>query len=68
LLRRKFHADGDSCQCSGCKKRNVDGGLEEKTAVLGTPKIQGKEAIDGKSAPALYFGSTKMNNNFSVVD
>jgi len=42
--------------------------LKEKTAKLGAPKIQGKEAIDGKSAPALYFGSTKMNNNFTVVD
>src|SRR6187200_2803685 len=35
---------------------------------LGAPKIQGNEAVDGKSAPALYFGSTKMNNNFTVVD
>ena len=42
--------------------------LKEKTAKLGAPKIQGKEAIDGKSAPALYFGSTRMNNNFTVVD
>jgi Cache 3/Cache 2 fusion domain len=42
--------------------------LKDKTAKLGAPKIQGKEAIDGKSAPALYFGSTKMNNNFTVVD
>ena len=34
-------------------------------AKLGAPKIQGNEAVDGKSAPA---GSTKMNNNFTVVD
>ena len=24
--------------------------------------------MDGKSAPALYFGSTKMNNDFTLVD
>jgi Cache 3/Cache 2 fusion domain len=42
--------------------------LKDKTAKLGAPKIQGEEAVGGKSAPALYFGSTKMNNNFTVVD
>jgi hypothetical protein len=42
--------------------------LKDKTAKLGAPKIQGIEEIGGKSAPALYFGSTKMNNNFTVVD
>jgi hypothetical protein len=42
--------------------------LKDKTAKLGAPKIQGEEAVGSKSAPALYFGSTKMNNNFSVVD
>ena len=28
----------------------------------------GKDVVGGRDAPALYFGSTKMNNNFSVVD
>jgi hypothetical protein len=42
--------------------------LKEKTAKLGAPKIEGMEAVGGKEAPALYFGSTKMNNNFTVVD
>jgi hypothetical protein len=37
------------------------------TPVL-APKIDGKDAVGGRDAPALYFGSTKMNNNFSVVD
>jgi hypothetical protein len=31
-------------------------------------KEKGTEAVGGKDAPALYFGSTKMNNNFAVVD
>ena len=42
--------------------------LKDKTAKLGAPKIQGIEEVGGKSAPVLYFGSTKMNNNFTVVD
>ena len=28
----------------------------------------GGEAVGGKDAPALYFGTTKINNNFDVVD
>ena len=42
--------------------------LQDKTAKLGAPKIEGDERVGGKSAPALYFGSTKMNNNFTIVD
>ena len=42
--------------------------LKDQTAKLGAPKIEGKEAVGDKDAPALYFGSTKMNNNFVVVD
>jgi len=41
--------------------------LKNQTAELGAPKIEGKEAVGGKDVPALYFGSTKMNNN-PVVD
>jgi Cache 3/Cache 2 fusion domain len=43
-------------------------GLKDKTAKLGAPKIEGTEVVDGKSVPVLYFGSTKMNNNFTLVD
>jgi len=42
--------------------------LKDQTAKLGAPKIDGIDAVGGRDAPALYFGSTKMNNNFSVVD
>lgn len=42
--------------------------LKDQTAKLGAPKIDGKDPVGGKDAPALYFGSTKMNNNFTVVD
>ena len=42
--------------------------LKSMTAKLGAPKVDGKEAVGGKDAPALYFGTTKINNNFEVVD
>ncbi len=42
--------------------------LMTKTGKLGAPKIQGTDPVAGKSAPALYFGATKMNNFFEVVD
>ena len=41
---------------------------KDKIAKLGAPKIEGTEEVGDKSAPALYFGSTKMNNNFTIVD
>src|SRR6516165_7618129 len=42
--------------------------LQAKTAKLGAPKIEGNDPVAGKDAPALYFGTAKMNNTFDVVD
>jgi Cache 3/Cache 2 fusion domain len=42
--------------------------LKAATGKLGAPKLDGKEPVGGKDASALYFGSTKVNNNFDVVD
>ena len=42
--------------------------LKSMTAKLGAPKLEGSEAVGGKDAPALHFGTTKINNNFDVVD
>jgi hypothetical protein len=42
--------------------------LKTMAAKLGTPKLEGNEAVGGKDAPALYFGTSKINNNFDVVD
>ena len=42
--------------------------LKAITAKLGAAKLEGKEAVGGKDAPALYFGSTKVNNDFDIVD
>lgn len=42
--------------------------LKAMTAKLGATKIEGTDAVGGKDAPSLYFGSTKINNNFDIVD
>jgi hypothetical protein len=35
---------------------------------FGPPKIEGTDCVASKQVPAIYFGSTKMNNNFDLVD
>src|SRR5262245_21586751 len=47
---------------------NLMAALKDKATKLGAPKIDGTDLVEGRDAPALYFGSTKMNNNNSVVD
>jgi len=42
--------------------------LKSKAAALGVSNVKGEEAVAGKTVPVLYFGSTKMNNNFVLVD
>jgi hypothetical protein len=42
--------------------------LESMANRLGPPRIEGTDAVAGKEVPAIYFGSTKMNNNFDLVD
>lgn len=42
--------------------------LKSKAAALGAPSVKGEEAVAGKTVPALYFGDTKINNNFVLVD
>ncbi len=42
--------------------------LKSKAEKLGPPKIQGTDTVADKTVPAIYFGSTKMNNNFTLVD
>src|SRR6516165_7372749 len=42
--------------------------LESMANKLGSPKIEGTDVVAGKQVPAIYFGSTKMNNNFDLVD
>jgi hypothetical protein len=42
--------------------------LQSETAKLGPAKIEGTDAVAGSEVPAIYFGGTKMNNNFNLVD
>ena len=42
--------------------------LKDETAKGGAPPSDGSDTVGGKDAPALYFGSTKINNNLTVVD
>src|SRR4051794_10314922 len=42
--------------------------VKSKAASLGAPVLKGEEAVAGKTVPALHFGTTKMNNNFVLVD
>jgi hypothetical protein len=42
--------------------------LMAKTKALGAPKIEGVDPVGGKEVPALYFGSSKINNSFDLVD
>jgi hypothetical protein len=39
-----------------------------KTEKLGAPRLEGKDSVAGKEVPGLYFGATKMDNFFDVVD
>ena len=42
--------------------------LKSEAATLGGPSVKGEEAVAAKTVPALYFGETKMNNDFALVD
>lgn len=71
VLAASFFATLMPSVCSAAEDARVAksmAALKEQTAKLGAPKIEGTDAVGGKDAPALYFGSTKMNNNSAVVD
>ena len=42
--------------------------LQSMAAKIGPPKTEGIDTVAGKQVPAIYFGSSKMNNNFDLVD
>jgi len=42
--------------------------LQSGAAKLGPPKVEGTDRVADKQVPAIYFGGTKMNNNFDLVD
>jgi hypothetical protein len=42
--------------------------LITRTEKLGAPRLEGKDSVAGREVPVLYFGATRMNNFFDVVD
>lgn len=42
--------------------------LKSKAEKLGPAKIAGTDSVAGKTVPAIYFGSSKQNNDFALVD
>ena len=42
--------------------------LKSEAAKLGAPKVSGTDTVAGQTVPALYFGSTKIDNNYDRVD
>ncbi len=42
--------------------------LKSKLNKYGAPKVEGTEKVGDRSAPGLYFGTKKINNNFDSVD
>ena len=42
--------------------------LDARLAAIGPAKIEGTDVSGGKTTPAIYFGSRKINNNYDVVD
>jgi hypothetical protein len=55
-------------QAQDAKVKSAMDLLESMASKLGPPKVEGTDAVAGKDVPAIYFGSTKMNNNFDLVD
>lgn len=42
--------------------------LKSKAEKLGPVKVEGTDTVAGKTVPAVFFGSSKQNNQFDLVD
>jgi len=42
--------------------------LKSKAEKIGPVKVEGTDTAAGKTVPAIFFGSTKQNNHFDLVD
>ena len=42
--------------------------LKSKATALGAPSVKGEDQVAGETVPVLYFGTTRINNDFTVVD
>lgn len=61
-------APGSGYAQSDPKVQNAMAVLKTETAKLGVPKLEGTDKTADRTTPGLYFGATKVNNNFEVVD
>jgi len=52
----------------GEKVKQSMASLKERCTKLGAPKVEGETTVAGKKVPVLYFGATKMNDDFTIVD
>jgi hypothetical protein len=70
LLRNGDPADAEPrARASGSESAEINGASKVHDCEIRRAEGRdGREAVGGKDAPALYFGTTKMNNNFEVVD
>ena len=69
MLRRNVHAHDESWErASGPKSREGHGDIEGRDGEIGAPKAEGTDQTADKTTPGLYFGSTKVNNDFTIVD
>src|SRR5208337_2589436 len=55
-------------QAQDAKVKTAMDVLKSMAEKLGPSKIEGTDTVAGKQVPAIYFGSTKINNNFDLVD
>lgn len=53
---------------SDAKNTKAMADLKAATEKLGAPKLEGTDSVSGKDAAALYFGKSKVNNDFTIVD
>jgi len=65
LLPTVSHAQQDA---AAQKVKTAMALLKAKAEKLGPAKLEGTDTVAGKTVPAVFFGGTKMNNNFTVVD
>jgi hypothetical protein len=59
---------GHAQQDAAAKVKTAMALLKAKAEKLGPAKIEGTDAVAGKTVPAVFFGGTKMNNNVTLVD
>ncbi len=57
-----------AAQDAAAKVKASMAALKAETAKLGAPKLEGKDKVGDKDVPALYFGTAKINNDYTVVD